>query len=176
MRSQGHSFQTIADTLGYADASGASKAFTRALRRRPIQNAEELRAQESERLEYLWQRTAKVVEDPGPRVSAIGKVAQFPTGHPRAGEIVPDESVRLRAAHEYRLQSESFRRLTGIDIGGMHVPDAAESAEYEQMMTWVRSLVADNQRLTRELARLQGAPAPDGADVVDAIIVPDGHP
>jgi len=155
MRAQGHSFQAIADTLGYSDASGASKAYHRALLRRPAQNVDQVRRQESERIEYLWQRTAAIIDDPGPRVSAIGKLAVYPPDHPRAGEIVPDESVRLRAAHEYRLQSESYRRLTGADIAARE-PSAEEQAEYEAIMAWVRSVVAANRELEARVAELTG--------------------
>jgi hypothetical protein len=149
MRAAGHNFQAIADTLGYSDASGASKAYHRALRRRPAQNVDQVRQQEAERIEYLWQRTAAVIEDPGPRVSAIGKLAVYPAGHPRAGEIVADESVRLRAAHEYRMQSESYRKLCGADIV---VKDAnpEEEQQLAEAMTWVRELTARNKTLEVE--------------------------
>lgn len=116
LRARGYTFERIADTLGYANASGASKAYHAALRERPAQNVDQIRDQEAARLEWLWRKTAGIVEDPGPRSSAIGKIVVFPPGHEKAGEPVPDSSTALRAATEYRHQSESLRKLYAADV------------------------------------------------------------
>lgn len=115
LRARGYTFQRIADELGYANASSASKAYHAALRARPAQNVDMIRDQESARLEWLWRKTAAIVEDPGPRSSAIGKIVVYPPGHERAGAPVPDSSTALRAATEYRHQSESLRKLYAAD-------------------------------------------------------------
>ena len=46
--------------------------------RRPAQNVDQVRQQESERLEYLWRQTAEVLIEPPPVHSAIGKVVFIP--------------------------------------------------------------------------------------------------
>lgn len=116
LRARGYTFERIADELGYANASGASKAYHAALKARPAQNVDQIRGQEAARLEWLWRKTADIVEDPGPKSSAIGKIVVFPPGHEKAGEPVPDSSTALRAATEYRHQSESLRKLYAADV------------------------------------------------------------
>ena len=154
MRAAGYSFTAIAETLGYTDPSGASKAYHRALRRRPDQSVDEIRAQESERLEYLWRATARQIEDPGPRTSAIGKVVMYPAGHERAGEPVPDESVRTRAIHEYRMQSESYRRLTGADLTPAEKL-AQDQADITEWQVYVSQIVTENAAMKQRLAELE---------------------
>ncbi len=125
LRAKGWNFQAIAGELGFADASGASKAYHRALQRRPAQNVDQLREQEAERLEYMWRKTAEVIESPPYAFSSIAKTIPDPDYpvDPKdkhvslAGKYIKDESVKLRAIESYRKLSESFRKLTGIDIG-----------------------------------------------------------
>ena len=173
MRAAGHGFQSIADTLGYSDASGASKAYHRALQRRPAQNVDEIRAQEAERLEYCWRETAKVIDCPPPVHSAIGKVVFIPgtevyetdaSGsytHDKAGkriiidgQMVRDERAKIAAISEYRKLSESFRKMTGADLA-RPAADPAQDAMMTEAFSWLDTIRADNERLTRDNAILR---------------------
>ena len=53
LRSQSKGFGKIAETLGLGKASDANEAFNRALRRRPPEEQETIRAEESSRLDRL---------------------------------------------------------------------------------------------------------------------------
>jgi hypothetical protein len=64
----------------------------------------------------LFGKTAEQIEHPGPRVTAIGKLAVYPPDHPKAGEIVEDEAIRARAVDNYRKLSDSYVRLTGAAL------------------------------------------------------------
>ena len=202
LRARGYTFERIAEELGYANASGASKAYHAALRSRPSQSVDMIREQESARLEWLWARTAAIVEDPGPRSSAIGKIVVYPAGHEKAGQPVPDSSTALRAATEYRHQSESLRKLYSadkapampalsdadlirlaeirvaqrqLDARAPRVPMAALPASYEAMPAERQMRV----QLDREAAALRAQRADaarleaEDADVVEAEIVDD---
>jgi len=56
----------------------------------------------------VFGKTAELIENPGPRVSAIGKLAVYPPGHAKAGQIVEDESMRARAIDIYRKASTDY--------------------------------------------------------------------
>jgi hypothetical protein len=186
MRAQGYSFQSIADTLGYSDASGASKAYHRALARRPAQNVDDLRDQESERLEYLWKKTAQVIER-GSKVktTSIGRT-QYDVRTctcPVKGrtdedhypdcpvEPVLDDGDLLRAIAEYRHLSESFRKLCGLDITGK--PDDDIDAGYvAEQLAWARSLAGRVREVEaeRDLLRFR-LQQYEGPGVVDAEVI-----
>ena len=53
LRLKGHAFGTIAKTLGLGTSSDANHAFNRALRRRPAEARDEIRADENQRLDRL---------------------------------------------------------------------------------------------------------------------------
>lgn len=86
LRSQGHGLREIAEQLGYADTSGASRAITRALQAIPAAAVAELRTLESERLDQLLLKLQDGIE---------------------AGDT--------KAIAEARKVSESRRRLHGLD-------------------------------------------------------------
>jgi len=71
------------------------------------------------------------------------------------GKLVADESIRLRAAHEYRMQSELFRKLTGADIV-VKDPTAEDQAALDEAMTYVRDLSAKYKALEMENLILRG--------------------
>ena len=158
MRAEGCSFQAIADTLGYSDASGASKAYHRALARRPAQSVDDIRMQESERLEYMWKKVAQVIESPPLVHSAIGKVVPDPRPG-REGHFLIDERARIAAVSEYRHCSESFRKLTGADLGSKPPePDPLTrtvldgfTAEYNEY----KAKAAERDELAREISLLR---------------------
>lgn len=113
LRSRGLTWEAIAAAVGYSGPSAASKAWYAAIRQRPDMTVDQVREQEKARLEYIFTWAAKQIEDPGPRVSAIGKLAVWPPGHPKAGQIVEDESVRSRAMENYRRASADYVKLCG---------------------------------------------------------------
>lgn len=123
LRARGHTFQEIADTLGYASPAGASKAYHAALRERPAQNVDQLRAEAASRYEHLLAEAMRQIDAPGPRVSAIGKVAVFPPDHPRAGEIVEDESIRNRGIEAARKLINDHLALNGVTTGHPPAPN-----------------------------------------------------
>lgn len=162
MRAQGHSFQSIATIVGYADASGASKAYHRALSRKPAQNVNEIRQQESERLEYLWRKTADLIEHPTLEHSAIGKTikdSRHPHGCTCGGtkdECFLEKQVALISAmREYRLQSESYRKMTGADLTAPKQPTAEDEREIEEFKTYIFKLADDNDALKAEVTSLR---------------------
>lgn len=158
MRAQGFSFASIAETVGYADASGASKAYHRALARKPAQNVDQIRAQEAERLEYLWKRASEVIEDPPLVHSAIGKVVPDPRPG-REGLFLVDERAKIAAITEYRHLSESYRKMTGADIT-VKQPDPDEEREMAEFRAWILELEAshaENRVLRAEVAQLRVA-------------------
>ena len=83
-----------------------------------------------------------------------------------------DERAKVAAISEYRHLSESFRKLTGVDVGGSGaaVPqDAATIAQYRELVEWAKELAPrvveyesrisvlehENRELKRELERWQ---------------------
>jgi hypothetical protein len=171
LRSQGLNFSQIAGELDYASASGAAKAYHRALRRRPAQNVDMVRAQESERLEYLWKKTADLIENPTLVHSAIGKTVPDPRN---PGEFLIDQSAQIRAIDEYRKLSESFRKLTGADVGtnvNVKVSTPEQEREMQEVQSFLdewtrgvtsvqaenRTLQAENASLRAQVALLEGS-------------------
>src|SRR5690348_3454561 len=69
-----------------------SRAYHAALRERPAQNVDQLRAEAASRYEYLLAETMKDIAGPGPAFSAIGRLVTDEHGVP-----VPNRSVRNRA-------------------------------------------------------------------------------
>lgn len=154
LRAQGLTFAQIAEETGYNSPSAASKAYHRALARRPAQNVDQLRGQESERLEYLWQKTADLIEHPTLVHSAIGKTVPDPR---RPGEFLIDHSAQIRAIDEYRKLSESFRKLTGIDIGtnvNVHIMNPDEQREWSESMAFIMAVREEAKQVKAENARL----------------------
>jgi hypothetical protein len=168
MRAAGHSFQSISDELGYSDASGASKAYHRALARRPAQNVDQIRDQESERLEYMWRKVSEVIENPPLVHSAIGKTVPDPRPG-REGLYLVDERAKVSAVSEYRHLSESYRKMNGVDLGGKAAIDPEIVGDMQAAWEWAQSLAprvreleyqvmtleAENDHLRSELARYQ---------------------
>jgi hypothetical protein len=156
LRAQGYNFRQIADEVGYSDPSSASKAYHRALARRPAQNVDQVRSQEGERLEYLWRKTADLIENPTLVHSAIGKTVPDPR---RPGEFLIDQSAQIRAIDEYRKLSESFRKLTGADVGTNVNVKVSSSPEEDRIVSetiqWVNDLAPKYKALQEENASLR---------------------
>lgn len=126
MRARGHTFAEIADTLGYANPSGASKAYHAALRERPAQNVDQLRAEAATQYQYLLSEAMSQVADPGPTYSAIGRLVCYDETHPLAGQPVPNQSVKTRAIESARKLIDGYMNLQGVTAGrapAVHIED-----------------------------------------------------
>jgi len=77
LRHQGHSFDEIADELGYADRSGARKAVERGLSRWVRETDEELRARELERSEMIIDRLWPLIDQDPPDLKVIDRYLQL---------------------------------------------------------------------------------------------------
>ena len=158
LRSKGYTFSEIARELGFADASGASRAYHRALARKPAQGVDQIRAQEADRLEYLWRKVSEVIENPPLVHSAIGKTVPDPRPG-REGLYLEDERAKISAITEYRHISESYRKMTGADIAvSSKVPTgeyAAQTAELEAFVSFAQEAAAERNALRREVAELR---------------------
>ena len=77
-RFAGNTWSKVAEIAGYSCAESAQRAFAQAMRDKPAANAEEIRAQESERIEYLWSKVAEVVEIPRSCTPQLARLSQTP--------------------------------------------------------------------------------------------------
>jgi hypothetical protein len=111
LRGQGLSWDQVAERTGYANGSGALKAWRRAIAQKPDLAVSEIRAAERERLEEMDATLAKIISSPPAKTTAIGKTVTDPD----TGEIVRDMSVVVASLRERRMVGESYRRLTGAD-------------------------------------------------------------
>jgi hypothetical protein len=146
-RFAGNSWSKVAEISGYSCAESAMRAFSQAMRDKPAQNADEVRAQETERIEYLWSKVAEVVERPPLVHSAIGKTVPDPR---TPGAFLVDERAKISAITEYRRLSESYRKLCGADIGGANAPDPTPDSELIELHQWARNLAPRVKQLTTE--------------------------
>jgi hypothetical protein len=163
-RFAGNTWSKVAEIAGYSCAESAQRAFSQAMKDKPAANAEEIRAQESERIEYLWSKVAEVVENPPLVHSAIGKTVPDPRF---PGKWLVDERAKVSAISEYRHLSESYRKLTGCDLGmraqasdeGQKMMDQylevlrEAYAERDAAQAEVQASQVEVSRLQRELAR-----------------------
>ena len=117
----------------------------------------QIRAKESAVLERMAKKVEAVISDPPLVHSAIGKTVEDPWC---PGSYLINESVRVAARRERRLPSESFRRLTGADLGSADKHMTLEAAQ--------QTMLADINRRRAELAAL---PAPPHLEVIDGEIV-----
>lgn len=113
LRTQGWTYQAIADELGFVKRSGAQEACRRALREIVQGPAEKLLAVHMERLETLYEAAMEVLEADHVVVSH-GKVITMPDEE--TGEEMPlkDHGPKLAAIREARSTLDSFWTLTGM--------------------------------------------------------------
>lgn len=72
-------------------------------------------------LRSQYDRLQKIIDSAPPRSSAIGKIVRYPDDHPRAGDLVSDDSIVIRALAEQGKLVTQYRGLFGCDI---HQPPA----------------------------------------------------
>lgn len=108
LRAQGHTYQQIADQLGWRDKSDARKAVRRALKEIVQGPAEQLIANHMERLETLYERAMDIAERQHVVVSH-GQIIRGDDGKP-----LVDSGPELAALREARATLDSFWTLTGM--------------------------------------------------------------
>lgn len=108
LRSQGYSYQRIADALGYSDRGAAHHAVQRVLQLTVQEAGEELRQMERERLDRLSEAAWEVLERQHVTVSN-GRIVSL------NGEPLPDDGPVLAAIDRLLRISESRRKLEGLD-------------------------------------------------------------
>lgn len=112
LHAQGASYPEIAAELGFADKGVAYRAVERALIERGsgerLLEARQARLMELDALRAeMW----KLVFDPPPVVSRVGKIVV----DPETGKPVPDAQVAVAAASTIIRASERTSRLSGLD-------------------------------------------------------------
>jgi hypothetical protein len=130
----------------------------------------QIRAKESAVLERMACKLEDVIDHPPLQHSAIGKPIEDPRN---PGTYLINEAVRVGAIRERRLHSESFRRLTGADLGTagtIHPDDARRQAE-----TFLAAAREQQSRERAELDQLRALaaaiPRPGDDDITDAEII-----
>lgn len=114
LRTQGLTFQEIADELGFSDRSSARQACRRALREIVHGSAEKLLALHVDRLENLYEAAVEVIEAEHVVVSH-GKVVTMVDPETHEEKPLKDNGPKLAAIREARSTLESFRKLMGLD-------------------------------------------------------------
>jgi hypothetical protein len=126
----------------------------------------QIRARESAVLERLAKAAEGIIANPPLQHSAIGKPIEDPRN---PGTYLINETVRLGAIRERRLASESFRRLTGADLGAAGVMSNDESRRQAEAL-----FAAVREQRARELAELEAARAAlprYSAEVIDGDVI-----
>ena len=154
--------QAIADKFGIsrqrvgqvvADMTSATWGWT-------DRDRAQIRAKESAVLERMAKKIEGVIDSPPLQHSAIGKPIEDPR---QPGQYLINEGVRVSAIRERRLLSESFRRLTGADLGNDRTMDNE---------TAMRDMLADIDRRRRELVAVTATtPQPGDDEVAEGEIV-----
>lgn len=110
LKSEGKTYQQIADELGYADRGNAWRGVQRARRAVLREPAEELIAVEAARLDELYVQALDILEREHVMVSHGKIVVDASTGEP-----LLDDGPRLAALRELRQIRESYRKLHGLN-------------------------------------------------------------
>jgi len=131
LRVEGHTFQQIADRLGYRHRGLARRAVERALMGTIRESADELRALELARLDEMWCRSWSVMATPYATVSG-GRVVRDGDG-----KVVPDWKPILDAIDRLLKIMERRARLLGLDaprkVSGWSIAEIeAEIARLEE--------------------------------------------
>lgn len=83
---------------------------------RPRTPGEAERAEVAATLRRKYDELQRIVDGAPPRSSAIGRIVCYPEGHPKAGQIVTDDSVVIRAIAEQGKIMTAYRQMFGTDI------------------------------------------------------------
>jgi hypothetical protein len=115
---QGHSYDEIAEELGFSSRGNAWRAVQRVLRDVPVKAVSQLRAREFARLELLWESLLPGIE--------AGDVPSINAG---------------------RKLSESMRKMFDLDAQPLETePTGAGDSEMEQLVREAEQIVASEMR------------------------------
>ncbi|MFJ8855110.1 hypothetical protein [Streptomyces sp. NPDC102437] len=120
LRTQGRTFQQIADELGYPSKGAAHDAVNRALHAIVAPDAEALRAREAARLDGLYEEALAVL-DRTHYAHSGGRLILDPDEQP-----VIDDGPKIAALRELRSLRESYRKLFGLDAPSRVSVDAEQ--------------------------------------------------
>lgn len=112
LRADGHTYEQIAQQLGYSDRSRARRAIEAALTASLREPADELRQMELIRLDSLWLEAVKVLHATHVTVSNGRVVMVERDGEP---EPVPDDAPVLQAIDRLLKIMERRSKLLGLD-------------------------------------------------------------
>lgn len=115
MRSRNHTYQEIADALGYGDRANAYRAVQQALAAVPVEAVEELRRLHMGRLDYLATQALAVLEREHLTISQGGKIVTDADGRP-----ILDDGPTLAALDRLLRIQERQAKLMGLDAPSRH--------------------------------------------------------
>lgn len=115
MRSRNHTYQEIADALGYGDRSHAYRAVQKMLAEVPVEAVEELRRLHMARLDYLAVQALAVLEREHLTISQSGKIVTDDEGR----QILDDGPTLAALDRLLRIQ-ERQAKLMGLDAPSRH--------------------------------------------------------
>jgi len=147
LRSEGRTFQQIADELGYNDRGHAWRGIQRARRAILREPAEELIQVESARLDELYVAALDVLDRDHITVNN-GHIIKDDDGIP-----VLDDGPKLAAIRELRAIRESYRKLYGLDAATKTeatVTTVPQDAELQERLRVAREHVAEQERTLLE--------------------------
>lgn len=147
LRADGHTYQTIADQLGYTDRSDARKAIERMIAFTVREPADEVRQMELIRLDSLWMQAVRVLHAHHVTVSN-GKVVTV------NGEPVPDDAPVLQAIDRLLKIMERRSKLLGLDA-----PAKVEVMSLDR----IDQAIAELERELGEREAGEAAPSPGAA-------------
>jgi hypothetical protein len=153
---QGLTFFQIAGRQGCIEAT-AHKRVQRAIRNRYRLEADELRAVEEERLNYLTRRFSALMHKKTYKISVSGKVVT----DPNTGQPLEDFSEQRMAGLAMLKVAESKRKLLGLDQPVRHKVEITDKMD------------AEIERLAQELS-VSGAGEPVHAELPAEVTPGDG--
>lgn len=109
MLERGHTYQEIADTLGFGNRGKAWAAVQKALAALPRESAMELRRVRTNQLNYLLYNAMQIMGRTYPVVSQSGQIVRDAEGEP-----LLDEAPRLAALDKARRIVMDLARIEGI--------------------------------------------------------------
>jgi hypothetical protein len=114
LRSQGKTFQQIADTLGYSDKGSAWRGIQRARRDAVIEPVTRLIEVEAAELDELYARALEILDRHHITVQQGRVVTMLDVDSGREVPI-PDDGPKLQALQVALKIRESYRKLRGLD-------------------------------------------------------------
>jgi hypothetical protein len=141
LRRDGHSYQEIADELGWASRSSSFTAIKKAIAEIPREAAEDLIQLEVERLTALIKKTVEIMRGEYVKVDH-GRIVRDDDGN-----AILDPMPRLRAISELRRLSESLRELKGMDAPKRRIIEVPNGDDLEKLIALAEAEVAEAEAI-----------------------------